>query len=612
MISQDQIDRVKSLSDIISIVGEYVQLKRSGSNYKGLCPFHNEKTPSFMVSEDKQIFKCFGCGEGGDVISFVMKREGLNYPEAIRFLAEKAGIQIDEGYVDHKRIQERKRQLVINKEAMMYYYQHLLVTPKPQNYLKNRGLSGKMMNQFMLGYADESWESLRGHLLQKGFKEEELFKVGLLSSSRKSDRHYDRFRDRLMFPIINTKKEIIGFGGRIIGDGEPKYLNSPESALFQKGENLYGLNRVHFHGNREEIVLVEGYMDVIAMAFHGMDFAVASLGTALTEAQGHLMRRYGKKVYICYDSDAAGINATIRGIEVLRKVDVDPYIIRLPHGLDPDDYMKSYGLDAFRKLMDNAYPSMDYLLTHYAEKYNTKDPGDFSLYLDDVIPLLSRIPRDVERDLYIKKIAMDQSLDESSLKEDVQRFDQNQKMKMEVRTQRENAITHREMGNNKLDIAELELEYLLYLVVDAGYWDALKPYKSTVQHPLAQKMMEVFFESQGETTDELLSELGGLADEPGADQVNAELKKRLGTQIINASTFEELLQKLSLREVTVRRETLLEEIGLAYGSDLDDKNNKAILKTLLEQLTEADRVYEERSNRLRGIHHDGKHELGKL
>ena len=343
-------------------------------------------------------------------------------------------------------------------------------------------------------------------------------------------------------------------------------------SLFQKGENLYGLNRVHFHGNREEIVLVEGYMDVIAMAFHGMDFAVASLGTALTEAQGHLMRRYGKKVYICYDSDAAGINATIRGIEVLRKVDVDPYIIRLPHGLDPDDYMKSYGLDAFRKLMDNAYPSMDYLLTHYAEKYNTKDPGDFSLYLDDVIPLLSRIPRDVERDLYIKKIAMDQSLDESSLKEDVQRFDQNQKMKMEVRTQRENAITHREMGNNKLDIAELELEYLLYLVVDAGYWDALKPYKSTVQHPLAQKMMEVFFESQGETTDELLSELGGLADEPGADQVNAELKKRLGTQIINASTFEELLQKLSLREVTVRRETLLEEIGLAYGSDLDDKN----------------------------------------
>ena len=313
LISDDMINQIKENSDIVDIIGEYVDLKKAGSSFKGLCPFHNEKTPSFTVDRKKQLFHCFGCGAGGDVVSFIMQKEGLSYPDSLKYLAQKAGINLV--FNESPGMSEKRKKLYeINKDIMMYFYKNLLTNKEPQDYLLKRGLRSNIVNTFMLGFAKGSWDDLLNFARSNDIKEEDLLELGLIAKS-KNGNYYDKYRNRLIFPIIDTYGRIIGFGGRAIDNTMPKYLNSPESEVFKKRFNLYGLN-IFKKQNKRDLILVEGYMDVIALNNNGIDIAVASLGTAFTVDQAKLAKRYADNIYICYDSDSAGIKATKRAIEI--------------------------------------------------------------------------------------------------------------------------------------------------------------------------------------------------------------------------------------------------------------------------------------------------------
>lgn len=321
-ISDEIIQKVKDDSDIVNIISEYIQLKKSGSNYVGLCPFHSEKTPSFTVSETKQYYHCFGCGEGGDIVTFIMKKENLEFLDAVKFLADKLGIEIEDSNFTVKNKDEKNKTYEINKEAARYFYDNLIKNSYALEYLRKRNINTKTIRQFGLGFSLNSWDSLYKYLIQKGYTDNDIEKTGLIGKRSGNNGYYDKLRNRIIFPIIDTKSRVIGFGGRVLDNSHPKYLNSQDTIVFNKGNHLYGLNLLSKYSNRKRIVLVEGYMDVISLYAKGINYSIASLGTALTERQCKLIKRYGEEVYICYDSDLAGINATLRAIDLLLKIDV--------------------------------------------------------------------------------------------------------------------------------------------------------------------------------------------------------------------------------------------------------------------------------------------------
>ena len=419
LISDDMANQIKDNSDIVDIIGEYVDLKKAGSSYKGLCPFHNEKTPSFTVDKKKQLFHCFGCGAGGDVVSFIMQKEGLSYPESLKYLGEKAGINIV--YNENPVVNERRYKLFeINKEIMMYFYKNLLTNKAPQDYLLNRGLRSNIVNTFMLGYALDSWDDLLNFAKHKGIKEEDLLELGLVAKSKKGN-YYDKYRNRLIFPIIDTYGRVIGFGGRSIDKAMPKYLNSPESEVFKKRFNLYALNNFKKQ-NRRDLILVEGYMDVIALNNNGIDIAVASLGTAFTIEQAKLAKRYADSIYLCYDSDTAGIKATKRAIEIFREAEIRVNIIELEEGLDPDDFVKKYGKAAFEKKMDEALDDYNYLYTQILKGYSEANENEKFEKLNQFISFLASIKQELTREIFINKVSSLFEIDKQTLKSAISKY----------------------------------------------------------------------------------------------------------------------------------------------------------------------------------------------
>ncbi|MDU5560540.1 DNA primase [Anaerococcus vaginalis] len=423
-ISDEKKNEILENSDIVAIIGDYVDLKKSGNSYKGLCPFHNEKTPSFTVDDRKQLFHCFGCGEGGDVVSFIMHKEGLSYIDSMKYLAKKAGIKLD----DTKSSKENKilnRYYDINKDIMMYFYKNLLTDKACQIYLKNRGFRSNIVNTFMLGFAKNSWDDLLNYVKNKDYLLDDIENLGLIKKSQ-NGKYYDKYRNRLIFPIINHYGKVIGFGGRSIDSTMPKYLNSPESQVFKKRYNLYGLNIFKKQPNKD-IILVEGYMDVIGLNNQGIDQAVASLGTSLTSDQAKLLKRYAKNVYICYDEDNAGIKATDRAIEILLDEGIKPNIISLEKGLDPDDFVKKYGRDAFIKKMDEASDVYNYkynkILDLYAESKDNEKFEKLNLFIE----FLSSIKSDLTREIFINNVSKLFDIDKSTLKESVLKYNDNYK-----------------------------------------------------------------------------------------------------------------------------------------------------------------------------------------
>jgi DNA primase len=408
-IPNEFVDEVRLRFDIVDIVSEYVQLKKSGRNYFGLCPFHSEKTPSFSVAQDKQIFHCFGCGEGGNVFSFIMKMDGLAFPEAVRELANRAGMtlpHVENSIVERQKIRKKDR-LREASELASRFYQHHLQHPQPagaaaREYLHKRGLSADVIERFALGFAPDKWDGLKLFLQKKGFKEQELIEAGLLT-----DKAYDRFRNRIIFPIWDQRGTVIAFGGRIMGDGMPKYLNSPETALFDKGRNLYALHLARETIRKEKrAIIFEGYMDVIAAHQASLTNAVASLGTSLTEAQARLLRNQAEEVVIVYDADAAGQAATWRGLQTLRQAGCLVKVGRLPLGQDPDDFIRARGGDVFRsEVIEKALLLVDYQLVSLTEKYNMDNDGDRIRCSEQVIDVLAAVQNTMERESYMEKAA---------------------------------------------------------------------------------------------------------------------------------------------------------------------------------------------------------------
>lgn len=459
LISDDKINQIVQSSNIVDIIGEYVDLKRSGSSFKGLCPFHNEKTPSFTVDDKKQLFHCFGCGAGGDVVSFIMQKEGLNYPQSLEFLANKAGISID--YTENPKVNKRNNELYeINKDIMMFYYKNLLTDRKAQTYLKQRGLSSKIVNTFMLGYAKDSWNDLYDYIKSKNYKEEDIEELGLIKKSPNGN-YYDKYRDRIIFPIINHYGKVIGFGGRAVSGQMPKYLNSPESSVFKKRYNLYGLN-VYKRQKRKEIILVEGYMDVIALNNHGLDIAVASLGTALTKDQANLIKRYSDDIYICYDQDGAGIKATEKAIAIFHDIGVNPSIISLSEGKDPDDYVRENGKDAFEDKIKNANDSYNYQYEKILDEYTKATPAERFDKLNLFVAFLSSIKQELTREIFINNVSKLFEIDKSTLKQAIDRYNKDTDLKVKNKGKFNNEPIIVEKKTDKFNINELEVLRLFF------------------------------------------------------------------------------------------------------------------------------------------------------
>ncbi|NLU51613.1 MAG: DNA primase [Clostridiaceae bacterium] len=404
---EEIIEEVRLRNDIVDVVSGYIKLERKGKSYFGLCPFHNEKSPSFCVEPTKQFFYCFGCNKGGSVIQFIMNIEHLEFVDALKFLADRAGIQLPEPEDSNEREKAKIRKdiLEINREAARFFYSFLAGSEglKAQAYLKSRGLAEGTIRQFGLGLSPNGWSTLTDHLLSKGASSDLLLASGL-SVKSKNGGLIDRFRNRIMFPIFDIRGNVIGFGGRVIDGSGPKYVNSPDTPVYDKSRELYGLNFAR-KSKSKRLLLLEGYMDVISLHQAGIDYAVASLGTALTQMQAWILKKYSEEIIIAYDADSAGQRATLRGLDILEKAGCNVRVLIIPQGKDPDEYVRNYGPEKFKNLIEGAISLLDYKIRVRKNMHNLDTVEDKLKLLNSIADILAAHDNQIERELYSKSYA---------------------------------------------------------------------------------------------------------------------------------------------------------------------------------------------------------------
>ena len=419
------LDELVARNPIEDVVGQYVNLKRSGSNLFGLCPFHGEKTASFSVAPDKGIYYCFGCHKGGSVINFEMEIEGLSYPDAVRALAKRVGMEVPEDEQYQSRYRQQERLWALHKEAARFFHSQLYapVGANALKYAAGRGMPKSILTKFGIGYAPDSWTALVDWLRSKGYTDQELRDSGLVTVSRKNGNLFDRFRDRLMFPIIDVRGNVIGFGGRIMNDKDKsaaKYLNSPETLIFNKRKNLFALNLAK-KSKLGYLILVEGYMDAIALHQYGFDCAVASLGTALTEDGANLLSRYTEQVVLIYDGDEAGQNATKRAIPILEKAGLQVKVLQMRDAKDPDEFLKKFGADRFKLLLEESSNRVEYQLNAIRKKYDLRDDDQKVKFLQESAELISSLGSSVQREGYGNRVAETAGISGDAMKLEVSR-----------------------------------------------------------------------------------------------------------------------------------------------------------------------------------------------
>lgn len=406
--SEEWISDLLNKVNLVDLIGEYVTLQNKSGRWWACCPFHNEKTPSFSVNPEKGFYHCFGCGKGGNAIQFVMEQEKMTFPEACQYLAEKVKMPIPEmtdntGYEKRKKLREKI--FVMNKIAAQYFHKNLYAAEGKSalRYLHDRGINDKVIKTFGMGYARDGWDHLMKLLADQGYTKQDMQEAGLIKMS--DGKSYDMFRNRAMIPIINAFGNVIGFGGRVMDDGMPKYLNSPETAAFNKSRNLYNLNLIRRQKNISHLILVEGYMDVIALFSYGIPECVATLGTALTQDQARLLKRYTNHVYISYDGDEAGKKATLRALGILDKEGIETRVVSIPGGKDPDEYLKEHGKKGYVELMKVSLPMMDYKFRDAAQKYDLSDNYQKEKFAQECVGMLKGVTSAVVRERYMKKLA---------------------------------------------------------------------------------------------------------------------------------------------------------------------------------------------------------------
>jgi len=452
------IQEIKDKSDIVSVISEYVSLKRSGRAWLGLCPFHNEKTASFNVNQEKQFFYCFGCSTGGDVFSFIMKIENLEFIDAARKLADRAGIPWPESIKKSESDHRKDSYYKINQLAAAFYAQYLMKTEagnEARNYLVKRGFNVELWQKFNLGYAPSARHNLTEIIRKKGFSLQQAEELGLIAMGENG--YYDRFRDRIIFPITDSQGKIVGFGGRVMEKGEPKYLNSPENILFHKGHFLYGLSCAKESIRRtKKAIIVEGYMDVIQAHQGGFTQTVASLGTALTREQAKIIKRFASEVILGYDADTAGQNATIRGMEILRDVGLKVRVLKLSAGYDPDSFIKEKGAGEFEKMIENAAGLIDFKIGSIISKYDLTTFQGKILAMEELLPCLSNIESLVAREHYLRRIARETGFSENAIQIELGKWQkQNRKKQPFLDRKSETSYTNQMNPNSGVNLNEL-------------------------------------------------------------------------------------------------------------------------------------------------------------
>lgn len=483
-VPETVISQILSSVNIVDFISQYVQLKKTGKNYVGLCPFHSEKTPSFSVSPDKNLFYCFGCGEGGNIFSFLMKYESLTFPEAAKTIARYYNIEIpDENrsrYYSQKE-NERESILRLNREAAKYFHYIMMKTDSGRlclDYLKNRDIPETLIKEYYLGFIPDSWDTLTKFFKNKNYSEKLAEKSGLIVPKKTGNGFYDRFRSRLIFPIFDVRGDIIGFGGRIIGDGNPKYLNSPETPVYNKSRSLYGLKQASSHCRKENrVYIVEGYIDVLALSKIGVKNCVASLGTSLTQGHIKVLKGFAEKMVLVFDGDEAGVRAAVRSIDVFANEEVDASVLVLPEGLDPDDFIKKYGSDEFIKAAENAKPAIEFLTETLLENHGQSIEGKIKV-VSSLEPLLKKISDPVTRSLYVSRISKMLGIKESAIFE---RIGSNNRNPVSFENKNVKKTVSKEVSKIEIsilsalmDLPELKQDVINSRIVDLIYDEDLK------------------------------------------------------------------------------------------------------------------------------------------
>ena len=442
--SDEIIDEIRQNNDIVDVISQYVHLKRSGRNFFGLCPFHNEKSPSFSVSPDKQIFHCFGCGVGGNVYTFLMKIEGINFIEAIQMLAERANINLPtlENNADTAKEELKAKVYKVNAFTADFYHKNLyLPTAKiAQEYVKKRKLSNETLKSFQIGFSGK-FDELYQELKKQGFQEREILESGLVNKNEKGQ-YIDRYRNRLMFPICDVRGKVIAFGGRVLDDSKPKYINSPENVVYSKGRNLFGLN-VAKKGDLSKILIVEGYMDVISLHQRGITNVVAPLGTALTQQQGWLLRKNAQQIILSFDSDEAGLTAKMRALEILQNMGCDIRILQMEGAKDPDEFIIKYGNARFLNLVDKALSIIEFKVRLLKRNLNLENVNDKIKFLNEIAKLISKIDNTIEREVYIEKIAKEYEISKEAIYAEVNKLTYSDKKDEKVLEKTKPVLLHK-------------------------------------------------------------------------------------------------------------------------------------------------------------------------
>lgn len=476
---EELIEEIRLQNDVVEIISQYVRLTRKGNSHFGLCPFHNEKTASFSVVPDKQIYHCFGCGASGNVITFVMEYENYSFVEAVKSLAQRVNISLPEPEISEemRRAMQYKQQMIdANKEAARYFYHQLNgdIGKKAFEYLEHRGIEKETKTKFGLGFSPFFRDDLYKYLKSKSFSDKVMMDAGLISEEKsKPGEWYDRFFNRVMFPILDVHNRVIGFGGRVLGEGMPKYLNSPETKLFDKSKNLYGLN-IARTSRRNNIVLVEGYMDVISLHQAGFDNAVASLGTAFTQGQSNLIKRYTNEVVIAYDSDSAGKNATLKAIPILEAVGLTVRVLKMKDYKDPDDYIKGEGQEAFEKLITTSIPSFIFEIEQLEATYNLEDPEDKTKFYQGIAKKLLQFENQIKRENYVEAMVERYKINPKALNAEMEKIGKDVGI---VHQKRDEMVVGKVKSRLSKDAVIVAQKNILTIVVShKDIFKAVKPY----------------------------------------------------------------------------------------------------------------------------------------
>ena len=568
--SDEILDEVKSSNDIVDVISQYISLKRSGRNYFGLCPFHNEKSPSFSVSPDKQIFHCFGCGVGGNVISFISKIEGIGFKESIEVLAERANIKLPtiDNSIDSKKEELKAKVYKVNIFTAEYYHKKLYEPSSKiaQEYVKKRQLNNETLQSFKIGFSgkfDELYQALK----KEGFNDEEILESGLVNKNE-NGKYIDRYRNRLMIPIFDERNRVIAFGGRVLDDSKPKYINSPENIVYSKGRHLFGLN-VAKKGDTKRLLIVEGYMDAISLHQRGITNVVASLGTALTTSQGWLLRKNCEQVILGFDSDGAGQTAILRAMEVMQNMGCDMRVLQMSGAKDPDEYVLKYGAVRFQKLLDDAISLIEFKIKILQKDLNLENASDKIKFLNEIAKLISKIENTMEREIYIEKIAKGYNISKEAIYAEVNKLQYSNRKSSNILEKERPVVSRVKREENISEEITKRENTILWILINSV--DTYKTIKENIKiedfkNEENKEILKQIYNALEKGNDNISSVLDHIESEQIQSHLTEIMAEDYGITD-NKKAIEDLLKKYELEKLESKRDKLIEELSQEQNAE---------------------------------------------